>query len=550
MQRKPDIEGSSARLRRISIMFSSITLAVVLVLLAIPAHPGAPRAAARSRHRDRRLAPPRPPRPAVQTAVLTMAPGAVGRPVPRSYFGISTEYWGLPLFEDHMTLFERVLALLRARGDGPLVLRVGGDSADRAFWEPADRHIPRWEYRLTPTWLQETGTLVRALGMRLILDLNLVTNSPTHSALWARMAESRLPAGSIAGFEVGNEPDLYSHWYWLASIDALRVPASALPKAISPADYDADFRSYAKALNAFAPRVPVLGPVIANAAAHPSWIARLIASDRHELGMVTGHSYPYSACARSSSPTHATMARVLSENATAGVAARLRPAIGLAHRAGLRFRLTEMNSVTCSGLRGVSNTFATALWAPDALFELLRAGVDGVNLHTRAHALNAPFVLNDRGLETRPLLYGLLTFVRMLGPGARLMPAHLAASPALHLKAWTVHLTGGTLHVLLIDKGRLPVTVRLKVPAGGPAAVQRLLAPSVAATRGVTLAGQHVGADGRWRGKSVTETVRRTRGAYVVSVPAESAALVTIHAGHNRLHGRLRHRRRARSRRR
>jgi hypothetical protein len=31
----------------------------------------------------------------------------------------------------------------------------------------------------------------------------------------------------------------------------------------------------------------------------------------------------------------------------------------------------------------VSDTFATALWAPDALFELLRAGIDGVNVHVR-----------------------------------------------------------------------------------------------------------------------------------------------------------------------
>ena len=43
----------------------------------------------------------------------------------------------------------------------------------------------------------------------------------------------------------------------------------------------------------------------------------------------------------------------------------------LAHGAGLRFRLDEVNSVTCGGTRGVSDTFATALWAPDALLSLL-----------------------------------------------------------------------------------------------------------------------------------------------------------------------------------
>jgi len=51
-------------------------------------------------------------------------PGARGRfmiherstPVPRSYFGLSTEYWALPLYAEHMALFERVLSLLQVRG--------------------------------------------------------------------------------------------------------------------------------------------------------------------------------------------------------------------------------------------------------------------------------------------------------------------------------------------------------------------------------------------------------------------------------------------------
>ena len=41
----------------------------------------------------------------------------------------------------------------------------------------------------------------------------------------------------------------------------------------------------------------------------------------------------------------------------------------------------------------MANSFATALWAPDVLFELLNAGVDGVNWHIRPSTLNAPFNL-------------------------------------------------------------------------------------------------------------------------------------------------------------
>jgi hypothetical protein len=77
--------------------------------------------------------------------------------------------------------------------------------------------------------------------------------------------------------------------------------------------------------------------------------------------------------------------------------------------------------------------------------------------------------------------------------------------------------------------------VVLRVPgAGGVAGVQRLSAPSVAATKGVTLAGQAYRPqtpDGVLRGRRITERVVRRSGAFRVAMPAGSAALVTVPAG-------------------
>ncbi len=84
--------------------------------------------------------------PPAARATLTIARDAATTPVPSSFFGISTEYWALPLFERNMPAFERVLSLLHVTGDGPLVLRIGGDSADHSFWSPrlaADAAIGR-----------------------------------------------------------------------------------------------------------------------------------------------------------------------------------------------------------------------------------------------------------------------------------------------------------------------------------------------------------------------------------------------------------------------
>ena len=147
---------------------------------------------------------------------------------------------------------------------------------------------------------------------------------------------------------------------------------------------------------------------------------------------------------------------MLSEKASAGVARSLEPAVAIARRAGLPLRLTEINSVTCGGLPGVSNTFATALWAPDALFELMRAGVSGVNVHVRTDAINAAFKLSRQGLAARPLLYGLIAFRRMLGPGpgpGAVVPVRERAGSAQRVKVWAVR-DDGELHVMAIDKGR------------------------------------------------------------------------------------------------
>ncbi len=144
-----------------------------------------------------------------------------------------------------MSVLERTLSLLRPAGGGPLVLRVGGDSADHSFWVPKVRPMPSWAFALTPAWLQRTSTLVRDLNLRLILDLNLVTDTPHAAAQWAQAAETQLPRGSIAGFEIGNEPDIYDRDFWLATVVAQQGRAA---DRSHPRTYARDFQAYARAL--------------------------------------------------------------------------------------------------------------------------------------------------------------------------------------------------------------------------------------------------------------------------------------------------------------
>jgi hypothetical protein len=160
----------------------------------------------------------------------------------------------------------------------------------------------------------------------------------------------------------------------------------------------------------------------------------------------------------------------------------------------------------------------------------MKAGADGANVHVRAYAVNAAFALKQSGFHARPLMYGLILFTRTIGPGARLVPLNLHTSSAVNLKAWGVRLRGGGLHVLLLDKGVRPLSVRLALPGRGVASVQRLTAPSVRAEFGVTLAGQRLDSAGRWVGRRQTQRIVPARGAYALSVPPRSAALVSLPA--------------------
>ncbi|MBV8219050.1 MAG: hypothetical protein JO325_11345, partial [Solirubrobacterales bacterium] len=475
-------------------------------------------------------------------AVVTIGPSADTVSVPSSYFGISTEYWALPLFERNTPVFERVLRMLHVQGDGPLVLRIGGDSADHSFWAPKARKMPGWAFAVTPTFLSRLRALVERDRVRLIVDLNLVTDTPFTAAAWARAAETTLPRGSIIGFEVGNEPDLYERKYWEATMARSPLESSPLPLEVTASSYVADFDDYARVLGEGAPDIPLFGPAVAHPRVSLDWISTLIANERSELGEVTGHLYPYSACVKHpSDASFPTVARLLSPEASSGLANDVAGAVATAHASGLKFRLTELNSVTCGGKGGVSNTFATALWAPDALFTLMRAGVDGVNLHVREYAINAPFSLNKYGLNPRPLLYGLDMFERTLGAQAQLVRLHMSEPRRSNLSAWAVRVRGDVLHVLLIDKGNHDLQVDLHLPATGPATVQRLTAPSASSTSGETLDGQRIGPEGNWIGTRQVGTIAAGRQGYVLTIPRQSEALVGVrlgsaprHAAHHR----------------
>jgi hypothetical protein len=197
--------------------------------------------------------------------------------------------------------------------------------------------------------------------------------------------------------------------------------------------------------------------------------------------------------------------------------------------------------VACKGQAGVSDTFASALWATDMLFSLASAGVGGVNFHTLPGAFYEPFtvarVAGRWRAHVKPEYYGLRLFAQAAPARARLVPVRGVARSA-SLSAWATRAADGTERLVLIDKAPGHArTVRVRVPAGASldaASIERLTAPSVGAQSGVRLGGRTYG------GSTMTGelgTPRTTRaapggdGTVVVRVAGASAVLVSFRRG-------------------
>jgi hypothetical protein len=196
-----------------------------------------------------------------------------------------------------------------------------------------------------------------------------------------------------------------------------------------------------------------------------------------------------------------------------------------------------MNSVSCGGAVGVSNTFSSSLWAFDAMFELVHAGVDGVNVHTR-QVPNQLFTFTQSGGQwhatVEPDYYGLLAFAQVAPPGSKLLKVSGFTNGPIHV--WAVRAPDGTERVVVINMAsRGTKTVDVKIGSSAVSAtLARLTAPSLNATGHVSLDGQSFAPNtttGQLAGTERTSSVTRTgRGAYPVTVPAASAAILTLPA--------------------
>lgn len=460
--------------------------------------------------------------------VVSVNTAQPGRVIQGSFLGLSFEYWAL---ENYAGKNPRALNPVFVRltrqlvNPGSAVVRIGGVTTDQTWWPVPGMPTPGGvKYTLTKDRLGVAKALARALGGRLIMGLNFEANSLPVARAEVQAMQRYIGRSRIEAFELGNEPDLYAGLPWYTK-NGVGVPGR--PAGWSYASLNQDYASVAAGLS---PQ-PLAGPSIGTLSWMPDLSDFLAAVP--QIRLVSLHRYPLQGCTvPPSNPDYPTIAHLLSDSASLAQAQDLAPYVAIAHARGLPVRNDEMNTVACGNVRGVAETFASALWAMDASFQMANVGLDGINIHTAAGYTDQLFSFSRAGSRWRgqvaPEYYGLLMFARAVPRGARLLPVAGATST---LRAWATKAPNGRLRVLLINDAGHPQALTLNVSGGATAVVQRLQAPGVRATGHITIAGQDFARNtttGRLTGHFSTTLLHRRGGAFAVRLPGASAELLTL----------------------
>jgi hypothetical protein len=516
---------SLAMRRRLATMLASVAGALLPVVLAIALAPSGTEPHADADDVRAAAAP--------AGAVVTVSGQSSGPAVPPGFVGVSMETSALEPYTgpDPRAVNPVLVALIRHLAPGSIpVIRIGGDSTDQTWWPVAGhRRPPGVTYSLSHHWLALARALAQATGGRLILGVNLEAGHRWLAVAEARALVHGIGTAHLLALEPGNEPSHYRLLPYFRNAAGRLVWARGAGYGLS--SFERQFAATARLL----PRgLSLAGPAFSGL----QWMAGLPGFLRGEprVRIVTEHRYPMNRCwTVPGTPTYPTLAGLLTPFAVRSGLAALAHYVALTHASGRLFRVDELNSVACGGKAGVSDRFASALWALDELFTLASAGVDGVNLHTFPGARYGLFSFRRTRTgwvtQVAPEYYGLLAFVDSAPAGARLLSVHIAGGGSA-LRAWATRTPDGVRRVVLInDDPHRARVVRLELAGPATQAVlSRLTAPAVAAARGIRLGGRSFSAATTGvLGRPQSAVVSADPGpGFVVSVGPASAALLTI----------------------
>jgi hypothetical protein len=418
---------------------------------------------------------PQPTGPTSSAAVTVSS--TIAGTVPARFAGLSYEKSSLaqPRFEASNT---DLIGLFR--GLGPSLLRVGGNSVDQTQWTPTG--AGRTAGQVAPSDIDALAAFLKATDWTVLYGVNLATATAAAAAAEVAYTITSLGA-SLSGIEIGNECDLYGD------------PNNYFAGNWTLQDFEQRWEQFRTAILASSPGVLITGP--ASAAHLMTWTIPFAQyATKEQLALLTQHYYRGDG--QSSTSTDALL---LSPDST--LLTQLGQLDAAAKAIGIPYRISETNSFYNGGASGVSDSYASALWVIDHLYNIALGGGVGANLHGGGNGPGYTPIADSNGtvIEARPEYYGVKLFT-LAGSGSLLATTVAAAS--LNVTAYAVQSSSGTLSIIVLNKDttqNLAVTIDCGHSVHS-ASLLLMTGPALAATSGVQIQGAGVGTDGSFTPQS------------------------------------------------
>jgi len=396
-----------------------------------------------------------------------------------------------------------LINLIKNLGRG--VLRIGGNSSDITNWagdstDSANTNI------LTTTQIDRLADFSKATGWPVIFGLNLVDKNAEAAAQEATYIYKKL-GNHLLSLQNGNEPDVYY--------------LGPRPKSYSYKNFCSEWDKYFRSIKKSVPQVNFAGPDVTPF--NNTWLTDFTAQEAKNINLIDGHYY---ATGPASSPS-ISYNDILNDNKR--LWEYLLTLNGLSKEYKKPYRISECNSVFGQGKPGVSNVFASALWALDFMWKVAEHNGQGVNFHGgNLTFYYSPISHPGNDFVAKPEYYAMLAF-KYGAVGQIIIPAELDTHQ-YNITAHAVMNAKKNYSVTLINKETQTDAVFIIhfTKEAGNVSVVRLLSPTITSGDDVTFAGSKVESDGTFS-PDITETYRANSYSVRIRLPAASAAVVTVH---------------------
>ena len=436
--------------------------------------------------------------------------------LPANFIGLSYEATDDLFSSDELTPQGNLPALLRTLSSNGS-LRIGGDGADTLPPYTKKNMEPLSKLALL---MQQTNWKVElAINLASLVQGKIPLTNYTSTINQEASDASRLLGTHLETLECGNEPQYYGQ---------------------KPSYHYAVYLSYFDACKkAIGQIAPVAGPDVLTSGDGPVWMKDFIRDENSNVNMITQHLYSIGW------KTGPTIQNLLSSQTDSSEVNAISETVSSATTHHLPLRLDETNSALHGGINGISNVYASALWAVDYMLLMAKSGVAGVNFHGKLaicesasspppHYYYTPLCATSAVDEQnhiftpQPIYYGML-FVNLVGTG-KFLPVTVSSTQK-NITAYALQGDDRKTRVVLVEKadpsnGLVNVTLKAGT-SSGQAQVINLTGSSLTSRQGVAIQGATVGRDGHFT-PGPPNQIQGNNGTYTINLKCGSAALITL----------------------